>query len=101
MSGRAPRRKGDRVERLVLAELKAAGLEAKRVPLSGSAIGYPGDLSVTFGARKRCVEVKARADFRTLHSWLEGRDALILKADRRNPLLVVRLADVLELLKVS
>lgn len=101
MSGRAPRRKGDRVERLVLAELRAAGLEAKRVPLSGSATGYPGDLSVQFRGLERCVEVKARADFRTLHSWLEGRNALILKADRKDPLLVVRLADVLELLKVS
>jgi len=39
--GKAPRRKGNRVEREVLALLKEAGLEARRVPLSGSAPGYP------------------------------------------------------------
>jgi Holliday junction resolvase len=98
MSGRAPRRKGDRVERAVLADLKAAGLAVKRVPLSGSAAGYPGDLSVRLGGRDRCVEVKARADFKTLYGWLEDRDALILKADRKAPLVVLRLSDVLELL---
>lgn len=98
MSGASPRRKGDRVERAVLAELKAAGLAAKRVPLSGSAAGYPGDLSVQLAGRERCVEVKARADFKTLYGWLEDRDALILKADRQAPLLVLRLSDALELL---
>jgi Holliday junction resolvase len=98
VSGRAPRRKGDRVERAVLAELKGAGLAVKRVPLSGSTAGYPGDLSVRLAGRERCVEVKARADFKTLYGWLENRDALILKADRKAPLLVLRLADVLELL---
>jgi hypothetical protein len=40
-----------------------------------------------------CVEVKARADgFRELYSWLAGRDVLIGKADRQEPLVVVRLA---------
>ncbi len=101
MSGRAPRRKGDRVERAVLAELKGAGLAVKRVPLSGSAAGYPGDLSVQLGGRERCVEVKARADFKTLHSWLENRDALILKADRKAPLVVLKLQDLLDILEVG
>jgi Holliday junction resolvase len=98
VSGKAPRRKGDRVERAVLAELKGAGLAAKRVPLSGSAAGYPGDLSVQLAGRERYVEVKARADFKTLYGWLENRDVLILKADRKAPLVVLRLSDVLELL---
>jgi hypothetical protein len=37
--------------------------------------------------RDLCVEVKARADgFRELYSWLEeGRDVLIVKADRQEP----------------
>jgi hypothetical protein len=39
------------------------------------------------------VEVKARADgFRELYKWLDGRDLLIVKADRREPLVVVPLA---------
>jgi Holliday junction resolvase len=98
MSGASPRRKGDRVERAVLAELKGAGLAVKRVPLSGSAAGYPGDLSVQLAGRERCVEVKARADFKTLYGWLENHDALILKADRKAALVVLRLRDVLDLL---
>jgi hypothetical protein len=37
--------------------------------------------------------VKARADvFRELYSWLEGRDVLIVKADRQEPLVVLRLS---------
>jgi hypothetical protein len=40
-----------------------------------------------------CLEVKARADgFRELYGWLEDRDVLIVKADRREPLVVVRLS---------
>jgi hypothetical protein len=40
----------------------------------------------------RWVEVKARADgFRELYSWLEGRDVLIVAADRQEPLVVVQL----------
>jgi hypothetical protein len=37
--------------------------------------------------------VKARADgFRELYSWLDGRDVLIVKADRQEPLVVVRMS---------
>jgi hypothetical protein len=28
--------------------------------------------------------------FRELHSWLEGRDVQVVKADRRDPLVVLR-----------
>ena len=95
MSGRAPRQKGDRLERAVVKTLQDAGLDAKRVPLSGSAAGYPGDICVKIAGRELTLECKSRADFKTLYSWLENRDALILKADRKAPLLVVRLDDML------
>jgi hypothetical protein len=37
--------------------------------------------------------VKARADgFRELYSWLSERDVLIVKADRQEPLVVLRLS---------
>lgn len=42
----------------------------------------------------RIVEVKVRANgFRELYRWLDGdgRDLLVIKADRREPLVVVRL----------
>jgi Holliday junction resolvase len=99
MSGRAPRRKGDRLEREVVKHLEAAGIPAKRVPLSGSARGYPGDITATLpGLGEVCLECKARKDFKTLHAWLERRDAVILKGDRKEPLMVLRLVDFLKVL---
>jgi hypothetical protein len=41
----------------------------------------------------RAVEVKCRADgFRELYGWLDERDILIVKADRKEPLVVLRLS---------
>jgi hypothetical protein len=41
----------------------------------------------------RAVEVKCRADgFRELYGWLDDRDILIVKADRQEPLVVLRLS---------
>ena len=98
MSGRAPKQKGDRLERLVVSLLQAHGVDAKRVPLSGSAAGYPGDVSVQLAGRELTLECKSLADFKTLYGWLEHRDALVLKADREEPLAVFRLFDLLTLL---
>ena len=66
---------------------------AERVPLSGSAGGsYLGDLTVPLLGRDLIVEAKARANgFARLYSWLEGRDVLLIKADRRNALVVLPL----------
>ncbi len=97
--GKGPKRKGSRVEREVLALLKEAGLEARRVPLSGSAPGYPGDLEVVLpGLGRVLVEVKARKRL-ALEAWLEGRGLLVLKADRRPPLAVMPLQALLALIK--
>ncbi len=98
MSGRAPRRKGDRLEREIVKRLEAAGIPAKRVPLSGSARGYPGDVLATMAGRDHVLECKSRRDFATLYTWLEHRDGLILKADRKEALMVLRLADFLKVL---
>ena len=98
-AGRGPRRKGNRVEREVLALLRGAGLEARRVPLSGSAPDYPGDLEVNLpGLGKVLVEVKARRRV-ALEGWLEGRDILVLKPDRRPPLVVLTLEGFLQVLQ--
>jgi hypothetical protein len=98
MSGRAPRQKGDRLERAVVLLLREHGLDAKRVPLSGSAKGYPGDVVVTVAGHDHVLECKSRRDFATLYGWLQHRDGLILKADRKEPLMVLRLADFLRAL---
>jgi hypothetical protein len=43
------------------------------------------DLSVPFGRSQMPSD-----SFRELHSWLEGRDVQVVKADRRDPLVVLR-----------
>jgi hypothetical protein len=91
--GRASRDKGNRLERAIVKLLQDRGLGAERVPLSGSAGGsYAGDLTVPILGRDLVVEAKARANgFARLYSWLEGRDVLIIKADRRDAIVVLPL----------
>jgi Holliday junction resolvase len=93
MGGRASRDKGNRAERAIVKFLQDRGFAAERVPLSGSAGGsYLGDVTVPLLNIDRCVEVKCRADgFRELYKWLEARDLLIVRADRREPLVVIPL----------
>jgi Holliday junction resolvase len=94
MSGRRSRNKGARTERRIVHALQANGFAAVRVPLSGAAGGrFAGDIVLPLMGRDLCVEVKARADgFRELYCWLDGRDVLIVKADRQEPLVVVRMS---------
>jgi hypothetical protein len=91
--GRRSRNKGTRQERAVARYLQEHGFAAERIPLSGSAGGrFVGDLSLPLLGVDRCVEVKCRArGFRELYAWLDGRDLLIVRADRREPLVVLPL----------
>ena len=98
--GRAPRRKGQRIERLLVRSLQAHSFAAERVPLSGATGGrFSGDFVIPLTDRDLSVEVKARADGFRDYSWLNGRDVLIVKADRREPLVVVRLSLAAEIAK--
>jgi len=101
VSGRRSRSKGVRTERAIVNALKASGVAAERVPLSGSVGGrFAGDIVLPLIGRDLCVEVKARADgFRELYSWLNQRDVLIVKPDREEPLVVVRLSLAAEVAK--
>jgi hypothetical protein len=55
--------------------------------------GCTGPARISRYRRNLSGEVKARADgFRELYTWLEDRDVLIVKADRKEPLVVVRLS---------
>src|SRR6516162_5943960 len=103
MSGRRSRRKGARTERGIVNALLANGIAAARVPLSGAAGGrFAGDIILPLLGRDLCVEVKARADgFRELYHWLNGRDVLIVKADRQEPLVVVRLSLATEIANLA
>ena len=50
----------------------------------------------------RAVEVKCRsAGFSQLYDWLNDRDVLIVKADRQEPVVVVRLSLAAEIAKLA
>jgi Holliday junction resolvase len=92
--GRSSRDKGARTERGIVAALRVAGFAAVRVPLSGAVGGrFGGDVIVPVKDRDLSCEVKCRGNgFRQLYNGLNGRDVLIVKADRQEPLVIVRLS---------
>jgi hypothetical protein len=58
------------------------------------------DISMSLLGSDRAVEVKCRAaGFRQLYDWLDRRDVLIVKSDRQEPLVVVRLSLAAEIAK--
>jgi len=94
MAGLRSHRKGYRFEHAVEALARAHGHDCRRVPLSGSAPHWAGDLLLD----GQIFEAKTRArGFRTLHRWLNGRFGLVLGADRQPALVVLRLEDYLTL----
>jgi hypothetical protein len=87
--GRSQKQKGDRFERWF-----AKKIGGERVPLSGALGGkYVGDvtgLNLTW-------ECKSRKDaFKTYYKWLEKVDALVIKSDRQEALVVIPLQKFLE-----
>jgi hypothetical protein len=99
MNGRRSRDKGARAERALVHFLQDHGFSAQRVPLSGSAGGsFAGDATVPLLGVPRTVEVKVRGKgFRQLYDWLDSRDLLIVRADRRAPLVVLPLSLAVEI----
>lgn len=91
--GRASRQKGTRAERAIVRFLQEHGFAAERVPLSGAARGrLGGDVSVPVLGVDRRVEVKCRGNgFRELYRWPDGADLLIVRADRRDLIVVIPL----------
>lgn len=92
MSGRKSKQKGSRAE---LDFAKRIGGE--KVPLSGAAGGsYTGDVK-GLGLTWEC---KVRKDgFKQLYTWLGDNDALAVKADRKQWLVVVPINRFLEMIK--
>lgn len=101
--GEFSRNKGNRVEYSLVRKLTEEGLEAERVPLSGSMGGsFSGDVSLSFLGSRQPFEVKARADgFKEIYKWLIGAKGLFLKADRKDTLVVLRLPDFIGLMKAA
>jgi Holliday junction resolvase len=101
--GRASRDKGNRAERATVRLLQNHGFAAERVPLSGSMRGrFGGDVSVPLLGVDRRAEVKVRSDgFREIYKWLDGADLLIVRADRRELLVVIPLKLAVEIATVA
>jgi hypothetical protein len=97
MSGHAPRAKGDRIERELVARHKEIGVHAERYPLSGASRfrGKGHDLDIyPFGADQPPIvaESKGRKDgsgFVTLERWLADYDVLFLRRDHADPLVLL------------
>jgi Holliday junction resolvase len=97
MSGARHRRKGDRVEREIVEQHRALGIHAERYPLSGASrfrgSGHDLDLYI-YGrdeapAVAECKARKSGAGFVTLESWLGEFDALFLRRNNADPIVVL------------
>jgi len=92
VSGLRSRRKGARRELEIVHAHRAIGVAARKVPLSGAAQGFKGDIHLTLRGRALQAEVKARAagsGFVTLERWLGDNDALFLRRDRADAVVVL------------
>jgi len=90
--------KGKRGEREIVRILREEGIDAKRVPLSGSTDFQKGDVVFSVEGYRMIAEVKFWAKrFSWLYKMLEGRDILFCRGDREEWLVVMRLDDWLKL----
>jgi Holliday junction resolvase len=97
--GKPSRDKGARVERNIVNRLRDRGIEARRVPLSGATDWQKGDVQLWTPDGPWIGEVKGRKQFPAwLVEWLGDNHCLFLVADRQEPLVVLRMDRLEELL---
>ena len=97
MSGRGHRQKGDRIEREIVERHRSIGIHSERYPLSGASRfrGSAHDVDIyLFGTDQAPIkaEVKGRkngAGFVTLENWIGEYDALFLRKDRTDPMVLI------------
>ena len=100
MSGKHSRDKGARFEREIVNYLKSLGYEAERIPLSGAMGTFKGDVQVRHGDKTFKIECKSLANgFKFIYESLGDNDALCIRADRQEPLLVLRLGQFLRVIE--
>jgi hypothetical protein len=97
MSGRRSRDEGARTERAVARLQQGQDIAVTKI----RGMYKPGvDIYMPLLAVDRAVEVKCRAAGpRQLYDWLDQRDVLIVKADRQEPLVVLRMSLAAEIAK--
>jgi hypothetical protein len=79
------------------------GNAAERVPLSGASRGrFGGDVSVPLLGIDHRIEVKlCGGSFRELHKWLDRADLMIVRADRRELLVVIPFSLAIEIARAA
>jgi hypothetical protein len=88
---------GARTERAIVRLLQEQGIAATKI---SRAWCVGADLCVPILGVDRGVEVKCcAAGFRQLYDWLKQRNVLIVKADRQEPLVVLRMSLTTEIAK--
>lgn len=99
--GKFSRDKGSRAERSIVHLAQEHGFGARRVPLSGAS-WIKGDIEWPFLGVDRKLEVKCRAKgFKQVYDWLGDNYALIVKADRMPPLLVIPLKEAARIAAIA
>ncbi len=98
--GKKSRDKGARFELAIVAILQSMGRAGEKMPLSGALGGkWRGDVSCPVLGSDWRVEAKCRADgFAQVYKYLGLNDALVIKSDRRRPLVVLDLRRALSIL---
>jgi len=87
LKARSAKAKGTRLEKLVADDLQALGLEAGKQPGSGIYEDYPSDNWAIIHGKRYIFECKARAEgHRTLDRWRGDADLLVIKRDRKEPM---------------
>lgn len=90
-------RKGKRVEYLVRDALREIGL-CERIPCSGNARAFKGDLVLRLGDEEFKVEVKARKKL-SLINWFKNADLLVVKVNHKPPIVLLPLDIFKKLIK--
>lgn len=106
MTGAASKRKGSAFERHIVQFFTAMGWYAKRVPLSGAADGFKGDVQTARSqedwnaGRKWVVECKRwQAGMKTIRRYLPQGGILIHKADYEEAVVIMSAATFRELVQ--
>ena len=110
MSGKAPKQKGNRIERECVNLAKGFGFESKRAWGSdGRSLGWHEEVDMTISIGKidkKCsandffkFQVKGRKKIGALYKPCEHVYGQILKEDRQEPLVTIRYKDLLMLFK--
>jgi hypothetical protein len=75
--------------------LNDAGMHAKRVPLSGAAEGYEGDVACSDLPEPIEVKVGSQVPV-TVFRWLDGKRTLFMRRDRGEWIVAMRWSDFRE-----